>query len=311
MKRENYGVSGRTREAAMASNGRRHRKKKHKNRALTLFLLILVVVAAAVVLSLTVFFNIEKIEVSADTSYSETDIIKTSGILIGDNMFRIKTDEIEKKLDKQMPYLSNVKVKRKLPNKIEISADKAEPVGAIKYESSYFLISSDLKVLETDVMVIKEGVPVIIGTEDQKPEAGSYLNNSEIDDLNILFSLTKAMEDNNLNNINKIDLSNLMDIKITCDDRIELLVGGPTELEYKMKFAKFLLDSSIEENEKGTIDVRLNTPGQATFRPLKEESSQSLDTSSSGSSSDSSDASSGDSSESLPNSSQSSSKNED
>ena len=271
--RRNYDDLDKRRENAKASNGQRHKKRKKDNRTKAVIVFLIVVMVALVVLSQTVFFNIEKIEVVGETIYNNAEIIRVSGILIGDNMFRLKLDEIEKKLDFTLPYLSNVSVSRKLPNKIEISAEPAIPVGAIEFENAYFLIDKNLKILETDVKVVPTELPVILGIEATECESGTYLNNSDITTLDILFTLTQAFEKYNLNNINKMDFTNLMDIKVYYDDRIEILLGAPNDFDYKLKFASFLLENDIDQTERGTIDVRLNTAGQATFRPQKDTSS--------------------------------------
>ncbi|MBQ4100778.1 MAG: FtsQ-type POTRA domain-containing protein [Oscillospiraceae bacterium] len=276
MSRGSYSSSSRMRETAIASNTNRHKKRKKKNKMKTIIAIFVLVAIAVIVLSQTVFFDVEKIDVIGETIYTSSDIIKTSGILIGDNMFRLKLSQIEQKLDYSLPYISNVSVLRKLPNKIEISVEPATPVGAIEFENAYFLIDGNLKILETNVKVIPAGLPVIAGIETQECEAGRYLSNNEIEMLDILFSLTQAFEKYDLQKINKIDFTNLMDIKVYYDERIEILIGAPSDFDYKLKFASYLLSNDIDETERGTIDVRLNTAGQATFRPEKEVTSSSV-----------------------------------
>ena len=64
-----------------------------------------VAVSIGLILSLTVFFKTETIEVEGSTKYQPGAIIGTAGIQVGDNLFRIDDQQVEKALTSTYPYI--------------------------------------------------------------------------------------------------------------------------------------------------------------------------------------------------------------
>ena len=89
----------------------------------SLFLILLAVVG--IILSLTVLFPINNISAKGSERYTAEQIISSSGIKLGDNLFvsSVKTDALREKL----PYIQRVKIKRTLPDSIAITVKDAVP----------------------------------------------------------------------------------------------------------------------------------------------------------------------------------------
>lgn len=85
------------REKAIRQNQKRHRKRYKKNYTLNYIFFGLIFFGTVITLSLTVLFNIEKIEVQGNGNIEPSEIVELSGIQKGDNMFRLSSKKLRKR----------------------------------------------------------------------------------------------------------------------------------------------------------------------------------------------------------------------
>ena len=90
----------------------RSRRKRRRNLSLYYLMIFIIVSAVGITLSLTVFFNIDEINVSGDSQYDKNQIIKCSNINIGDNLFRTNFIKSEEKILKELAYIDDVQIQR-------------------------------------------------------------------------------------------------------------------------------------------------------------------------------------------------------
>ena len=69
----------------------------------------------SVLLCLTMLFNVDRVKIEGNTLYEEMDLIKTSGIEKGENLFEVDTAYAEDKLFSVYSYIEEVEVKRSFP----------------------------------------------------------------------------------------------------------------------------------------------------------------------------------------------------
>ena len=97
-------------------------KKKKKTASVYIWrrisaILIFAAVVTGIVLSLTVFFNIENIEVRGSLEiYTKQEVSNASGLRKGDNIFRFSAYNTKNKIMRELPYISEVIIKRYLPS---------------------------------------------------------------------------------------------------------------------------------------------------------------------------------------------------
>ena len=84
----------------------------------------------------------------------------------------------------------------------------------------------------------------------------------------IFQELRGAIEDSGLDKITEIDLSDRYNLTILYDGRITMELGLPTDLDYKLDYAKGILDTGgIKENEKGTLNLSDAVNNRVPFEP--------------------------------------------
>ncbi len=169
------GPAKKVRTNAAAGSLKRRRRRRTGRQTLHYLLILLVAMAVLTILSFTVFFKIEKIEVVGNTKYADQQLIAQSGISIGDNLFRISQKNIKKALMEKFPYVEDVKLKRSFPPKLTIQITQEIPLGAVNTQTGYVVIGCSGKVLETGVHTLPENITVVNGMYLSLPEVGHWL----------------------------------------------------------------------------------------------------------------------------------------
>ena len=233
-----------------------YRRKRRKRRLIIFYICIfLTVLIAAVVLSLTVLFKIDTVEVAGETRYSQEEIIQISEIVKGENLFLTDTKAAAKRLSQKLPYLNNVKVTRSLPAKIVISVEEAQPSGALEYDGQYLVVSKEGKALEF-VTECPENVPLIKGMQLSQAEPGKTVKYKEEKQEHIFTDLTATLSENEVGNITEIDLNDSYKIMITYDNRIKVNLGLPSDFDYKIRFFLAIMKQADNfDGDKGTLDL--------------------------------------------------------
>lgn len=255
------------REYAQAQNAKRHRKQRKRRQRLVVVLLLLFVLASAAVITSAVFFKITTVEVTGDPGrYSADQIIGTSGIVGGDNMFSFNASSIEAAIETAFPYIENVRIRRKLPSAVKISVQQAQPsLAVMESGGKYTLLSSGGKVLETGVSK-PDGVMEVAGITLENVSAGQKVDKSQVVDFDTLTQVTEALSQWKITGVQKIDLTDKFNITIRYNERVSIAIGSVSQISYKLQFAKYVLDSGLKENETAVIDA--STPGKAVVKPI-------------------------------------------
>lgn len=241
--------------------GRAALRRRRRKRALLCFYLFtfFAVVTAAVVLSLTVLFKIESIQVNGTSRYSAEQIIEASGIKTGENLFLAKTGQAARSIEQKLPYLASASVSRKIPAQIVITVQEAKPAGAIECGGKYAVVAPDGKVMELDDR-IPENCPSVKGVKLSSAEPGKAIAFADSTQKSIYESLASAITQTGFEKITQIDLTQSYKIQITYDNRIVMNLGSGSDFIYKLRFGKTILDQQgIKQDEKGVLNLSIVT----------------------------------------------------
>lgn len=239
--------------AGLRAENRRRRRK----RALLCFYIFLfvAVVSAAAAVSLTVLFRIETIEVSGVSRYSQEQIVAASGIKKGENLFLARTREGERQISSRLPYIGSVRVRRKFPAGISITVGAATVCGAVPYGKGYAVLGSDFRILELSDK-LPQNCPPIKGVSIKNAKAGSAAEFADAAVKNSLSAVTAALRNNSLGSITGMDFTSPSGIRVEYDGRVRINLGLPSDLDYKVRYAKELFDSGkIAAAEKGELNL--------------------------------------------------------
>ncbi len=237
--------------------GRAARRRKRSKKKYTLYYLLALVLmlCVGVALSLTVFFQIESIQVVGQTRYAKEQLIETAGVSVGENLFRVSKKSASERLIAGYPYIAQVRLQRVLPNALLLHVTEAEVKASVETGQGYTLLDARARVLETGLPISPEGYFRTIGFETQSMAPGDFLSGSDADRLALLLELQDGIAANGLSKIRLIDLSDPADIRLLYDGRVAIELGGQLDLDYKLRAAKSVIDLSVDERTVGTLDV--------------------------------------------------------
>ena len=95
-------------------------------------LVVLFAVAIGVTLCMTVFFNIQTIQVQGETRYETEEIIRASGLAKGKNLLLADIKGGEEDLTVKLPYIGSAHIVRKLPATVIIEVEENTPAYAVQ-----------------------------------------------------------------------------------------------------------------------------------------------------------------------------------
>ncbi len=240
------------------------KRKKRKRNAILYIMIVLLLVGIAVISSVTIFFNIINIEVIGDSRYAKDKIESASGILEGQNMFRLDKFEIEQSMVKQLPYLKTVSIKRKLPDTLEIHVEDTTAVAAVKTAAGYVLIDADSKMLELAAQLPETTVEVI-GAELGKFEPGetAEFGNENAAEL-IRLLVTELKSAGILDGATSINVTKRHDLSFVYNDVIQCELGTMSDLSVKIK----MIAQVLEENPLDTkAEIDATDANRVYYRP--------------------------------------------
>lgn len=243
--------------------GKKAVKKRRKAGKKTLILygvLLILFIALAIYFIVTMLFNVDRITVIGNSIYENSDIIKTSGIEKGDNLFDIDIVYAEDKIYSVYPYADEVKVQRKFPNGVEINITEAVAYTAVEESDGYTLLSQRGKVLERGLDDVPYGIPIVRGF--------STVTKTEDDTkrFELLRTITALMEKMELKGYDLIDLSDTLDIYLICENRIKIRLGNELEMEYKLQFAESVRREKLDPTGYFLVDASI--PGEVRTKEL-------------------------------------------
>ncbi len=246
-------MEDRTIRQSQINKKREERRKKRAKQTLKRILLFFLVLAVLtlLVLSLTVFFPIKTIVVRSPEPYTAEQIVEKSGIEKGKNIF-LSGREAKEKITTELPFISDIEIKRKLPATIIIIGKKAVPFMCFETEKGYFVCDKNYKLLEV-TSAPPENVASVKGCKFKNSKLGQSvvfddgeMANSAQEILNILKEKDYA--------VSRLDVTDLANITFEIKDRFIVKLGSAANIENKLIHLDEIV-KNINEGLTGSIDL--------------------------------------------------------
>jgi len=244
-------------------------RKRRKQRRLTfrLAFFVFMLVAIGTVVSIFVFFKVEKFEVQGKTIYSSEQIISMSGIKKGQNLLGINKKAAELAICNKLPYIKSADIELQPLSTVIIHIVQDEPVGIAQNNGQFIIFDKNLKVLEILQNNNTKNLTVIKGLNITSSIVGKSLNAAG-EQLTLLKNFYNAVYEYNLDKskINSFNITDEYQLVIKYDNRIDIIIGTQTNIDFKIKMAKYLLTNEIGKTEKGNLDVSNADPNSSDAR---------------------------------------------
>lgn len=260
------------------------------------FVLHLVTVAAvvfAIVLGMSIFFKVEKVQVSGHVKYSPWEVSEASGIEIGSNLLGVSRAQVSGNIISNLPYVDRVRVGIILPDTVNIMITELDAAYSVQDTLGYWwLINDSGKIVDEVNAVTAKSYTQVLGVLLEEPSVGQQAIAHETDlttiplvdpetgeapteeeteaeetlesitvditaaqRLQSAISVLQALGTNSISGqIDSVDVTNLKAIELWYDERFQINLGDTMRLEYKIGALRATIDK-MEAYESGHLDL--------------------------------------------------------
>jgi len=228
--------------------------------------LVILLIGGGIYFLLSPFFNIKNITIIGNEKITQETIISLSEIELEQNTFKISKSKVEQAI-KANSYIDSVKVKRKLPDGIEIQVTERKPAYMLTLGNAYVYMNKQGYLLE--ISQEKLELPIIIGilTPEDQIQEGNRLNTEDLQRLSGVIQIMDSANNNDIGKlITKINISDKQDYVLELkSEKKNVHVGDTSNLSTKMLYIKKVLQNEKKKEGDIFVNTDLNTKG-AIFR---------------------------------------------
>lgn len=240
------------------------RKKKKIKKILKTIILVAIIIGGICFALISPIFNITDIQVIGNNKINSDTIISLSQLQIEQNIFRFNKNKVLNEI-KTNAYVENTKIKRKIPNKIEIIIEEREQNYNVEFLNGYAYINNQGYILE--IAEQKLDLPVIMGitTPQEQVVAGNRLNDEDLEKLETVIQIMNICKSYELDKkVSSIDITNKSDyIMYMEEEKKTIHLGNDSNLSNKMLYVPSILKEN--QGKEGTIYLNGNINGD--FKP--------------------------------------------
>lgn len=240
------------------------RKKKRIKKVIKTLLLLAIIIGGICFALISPIFNIEDIKVNGNEQINSDMIVSLSQLQVGQNIFRFYKEKVINDI-KTNAYVENVKIKRKIPNKIEITIEERKQDYNVEFLNGYAYINNQGYILE--ISEKKLDLPVIkgISTPQEQIVEGNRLNDDDLEKLETVIQIMNICKSYDLDKkVSSIDITDLNDYIMEMDEEKKIVhLGNNSNLSNKMLYVPTILAEN--QGKEGTI--YLNGDINGDFKP--------------------------------------------
>jgi cell division septal protein FtsQ len=169
---------------------------------------------------------------------------------------------IAKRIETKLPYIEDVKVKKRLPTTVDLNITAAKTAGYIEAEGKFLIISSEGKILE--IAKKKPKLATIDGIVVTEPKEAQYIKD-EKNSIEYVKKIYSLLGEGMSSGVTEVDVSDSINLSFVYKDRITVKLGSEANLKEKLKVVVLLLTSPEEIHEDDVGIVYASNPKRVSF----------------------------------------------
>ena len=219
--------------------------------------LMFIVVIVATIFVMSVFFRVSDIEVTGNTHYTDEEIIRAIDIEQGDNLFFFDRFAAISRVFAKLPYIEEVSVVRKLPNKVTIEVVESTALAYIKLGDERWTLDHNCKVLgkaadgETGQLVEVSGISpgtLLIGEQLTTADGDAAV-------VEQLAEVLYQIQERGLTSyISLVDITDTNDVQLSYAGRYTVKLGNSSGTEHKFGMLVSVV-TKLGAEDVGLIDL--------------------------------------------------------
>ena len=251
-------------------NRRRRQRGRGRLGPLLRFVSVLLT-AVVIVVALTLFFKVERIQVSGNERYTAEEIIAVCGVKQGDNLILLDKYRIARDLYTCLPYITDVRINRSFPDGLRVEVTETEAALALESGGTWWLLSEAGKIVDITDASAAQNYLVLKGMVLRDGAVGSSMTLSEdgtIGENRVLELIAALRERGLLEKTAGIDASDPDKLVIAYDGRFDVEIGYDADFDFKTNCLKAVVDE-LEPNETGIIRMTMEDDNEVRLIPYK------------------------------------------
>lgn len=251
--------------------------KPFSRNRLILHLATVVAVVLALILGLSIFFKVDasKITVSGAVKYSAWDVAQASQIQDGANLLTFNRAAAAWKIRSALPYVKDVRIGIKLPDTVNIEIVEVEVTYSVRSGDSWWLVSSDGRVIEEATDGAQDKHTKILGVQLSGPKVGAQatalqeaqtatdaegnlipVTVTAAEQLSTALDIAGFLERNGIiGETASIDVNDLGSIQLWYGKQYQVELGDSKDLLLKITYLKSALDQYLKTHDSGILDI--------------------------------------------------------
>lgn len=187
-------------------------------------------------------------------------ILAAANLSDEDRLYAIDTDAVRSAILRSNPYLSDVRIERRLPNTVALVCTPRSAAYYLEIEDEWFALSADLVVLECGASAegyAARGLVRLILPKISSAIAGKQIVFDEQFDSAYLLELLQTHSVNPLYvRTDLLRVDSRFDVRMIVDGQYALTLGDSSDMELKLILAeKILADSMFDGNTGAFLDI--------------------------------------------------------
>lgn len=247
------------RQARQQARQRKRRRLMIKRTVIVLSALLIVVLIATVIVYKIVadqksakgesvkFLAVKEVLVEGDTRYTDEEIVKTSGLYVGQSLLSVNKVKAHDALTSAFPYLNTVEVSNASFYTLRIRVTEVPVMAAVELEDGWMILGDNNRALErVEADAVPEGLVAIRGASFETRTVGQSLLDER--SLRICRTLIEAAQHYDLGSMTTIDIREKTKIQILLNERMQVVLGNETNLTNQVKALVALLPTLYKNN---------------------------------------------------------------
>ncbi len=249
--------------AYTTSKRKRKRKRSVKLRSMIYILLFVLIASSGVYFCMeSSSFAVDKIEVQGTRFTDDETIINASGILLGDNLFKVNRKSAKTNLE-NLYYVREAKISRVLPSTVRITIVERDPFLILNDNAYYYYLDEDLTIIKYQATLEIYDVPLISNVVVTVAEIGQVIETDQMWVMKMVANMAGVLRDAEV--LDKVSEFYITDSNVV---NIYTKAGGVIVVKNQAIFDKslqFIYTVLLDDNLP--VYIELMESGNHIYRP--------------------------------------------
>lgn len=247
------------------------------------FLLRLATVVAvvfALTFGISIFFQVETVNVSGTQIYTAWDVMEASGVKKGDNLLGLSKAKLSGRITAALPYVESVRIGLQLPGTLNIEVTESDVLYAIaETRGDWWLVTAAGRVVDRTIQ--DSTYTKILGVKLEAPTAGEQAVAAELsaqedtirdsDRLTLALTIAENLERSGIIGVGgSINVENTGAMELWYADQYLVKLGDSSRLDHKISCLKAAVEQ-MADYRNGVLDISFTTwQDEVSFTPFSD-----------------------------------------